>query len=465
MKKLPLCLILFLIALPLWTQNEFDDFAGDTWEENIAEDAVSPEEPKNPAKKKFHIKNRTVEFSFTNFSFGVSNSFIAAEDIFHNPFYILQNINDIIEDPVRIYQDPVSIDMNEFFSGFKFNFYQNIKPFSFNFNWKDKWGFGLDIGHIDIRGNLAVPDTVLRFNETESETFGASGAVFADVGIPVFFHINNLKIKIRPAAYVTLIYTEPSFKYRYQESSNDAGTIMGMTLEVDYSMRIYSILNLDIDPEDMPQHMADNAMDILRDNLGYDFGLSMEYPLMDWLDIGVDMVNIPIPYAAATLNYYLQLNGNFFVDTSHIDIDPESGNFDIDWDKFWHNDEISFVYETEHVKKTINRPFAMLFYANYRPFNSRFLSLIPSLGFSLNRLYPDPLSIEGGLSARFDFINMIITTIGINYNDRIFRNSIDFAFNFRAFELDFGLSTQSVNFSKSLRGAGIGVNFGLKFGW
>jgi hypothetical protein len=441
------------MVFPLWAQNEFDDFSDDF--------EIAPEEPQEPAKPPFRMKNRMVELSAPNLSYGISNTFLAARDIINNPFYLLWNIGDIIDDPSRIYRDPVVIDIDDFLNGFKFNVNMAIKPVSLNFNWKDQWGFGLDIGHIDVWGNLAIPDTVLRTKETKSATFGAGGAAFVDVGIPVFFHINNAKIKIRPAVYVPLIYTEPSFKYRYQETGEDDDTFSGMRLEVDYSMCIYSLVDLG----DIEQSFADNAWNIPRDNFGYDFGLCVEYPWSDRLDLGINVVNIPVPYAAAKLNYYTQINGKISLDTSSIDLESESGKFDFNEEELWQIDEMEFIAGDERVNKTIYRPFVLLFYADYRPSYSRPLSLIPSLGFSINWLYVEPASIEGGLSVRYDFINMIITTVGINYNDRVFKNSIDVAFNFRAVEIDLGLSAQSPNLVKSWQGAGIGVNFGLKFGW
>jgi hypothetical protein len=107
----------------------------------------------------------------------------------------------------------------------------------------------------------------------------------------------------------------------------------------------------------------------------------------------------------------------------------------------------------------------MLFYAKYRPNESQIFSLIPSLGFSISRLYAQLGSIEGGLSARCDLSNIFITTIGINYNDRRWKNSIDFVLNLRVFEFDLGISFQSSDFVKSFQGAGLGVAVGFKFGW
>ena len=108
----------------------------------------------------------------------------------------------------------------------------------------------------------------------------------------------------------------------------------------------------------------------------------------------------------------------------------------------------------------------MLFYGDYRPFETRKLSLIPVMGFSINPLYVNKGAFEGGLGVRFDLGNIFITTLGIHYMDRMWKNSVDFTlFNLRAFQLDLGLVFQSQKFVESWRGAGFGANFGIKFGW
>jgi hypothetical protein len=454
MKKI-LCFLSCLFICPLlWAQNPEIN-------KNNTDDDNAPEKP---AKEKFRLKNRTVELSIANISFGFSNDFISASDIINNPVYIIKNFSDIKNDPALIYKDPIEIEIDDLTKGISFNLSGAIKPFSFNFNWKDKWGFGLDIAHIEATGNVTLAGNMLAFKEAEQEKSGAGAAVFVDVGVPIFFHAGDLKIKVRPAVYLPLLYTEPSITYTAKDE---------MYYNINYNMYIYSPFNMkslqDGDTAAVTQDMQDNYRNILKNNLGYDFGLSAEYPLNRHLDIGVDFVNIPVPFATAKLNHFLQLQGEAFLDTSKIDIDKiieDEGNLPENfWDEiagFTFNDPVT-GYNSDG--KTIFRPFKMLVYANYRPFDSRILSLVPSLGFSINRLYTRPAAVEGGLGVCLDFANIFITTLGVHYNDRKWKNSIDIALNLRAFELDMGLTFQSQNFIKSWQGAGLGVNFGIKIGW
>jgi len=443
--------------------------AGEEKEGEPPETSETPQAPEPKEKKKFRLKNRMVELSVANISVDVANNFISASDIIKSPFYMLKNINDIIEDPKLIWQDPPVIDLDRFFDGFQLNFGASVKPFSFNFNWKDKWGFGLDIAHINVTGNMSLSGNLTTVSEAVEDKFGVGGAAFVDVGVPVFFHYRDFKIKLRPSAYVPLIYAEPKVTYTYTEIHD------GTRFEINYDMRVYSLVSLE-NLDDLTQNLTDDARNIPKNNMGYDFGLNVEYPWRHNIDLGIDMVNVPVPFAAARLYHYMHLNGSIWADTSKLDIadllqKDENGDFkDIDLDDlrgtvFDYPDEFSPEYKFDAAGKKIYRPFVMAFYANYRPFASPFLTLIPSLGFSINYLYTQVAAVEGGLTARLDAANMFITTLGIHYKDRRWKNSVDFILNLRAFEFDFGLSLQSQDFAQSWQGAGLGVNIGLKFGW
>jgi hypothetical protein len=447
-------LILFLFAVPVWAQEQPERFETATAEVSAEFDMEEMELP--PIKEKFRFKNRTVELSVANISFDFANNFITAADVFNSPFFLLKNIKDIIADPVLIYRDPVEINLDNFFNGFKLNFGAEIKPLSLNFNYKDRWGIGLDIAHIKVEGNQSFAGDVFAFNKIEKEKSGVGGAVFVDVGIPVFFHINKFKIKIRPSAYVPLVYTEPNISFASRE---------GTKLKINYNMYVYSLVDMGglqddgVDP--LIQDLQDNYMGILKNNLGYDFRLGVEYPWYQWLDVGVDIVNIPL--SAASLNHYMQIKGSMSIEIDEIDVNTVQDH------DFW-NEAYTFesddpVTGYDSSGKKIYRPFKMLFYANYRPFNSQTLTLIPSLGFSINYFYLKPATIEGGLSVCLDLANIFITTLGVNYNDRKWKNSLDLVFNLRAFELDLGLAIEGQNFRQSWQGAGLGINFGLKLGW
>ena len=491
--KGPLFIFVFLFALAfLPAQNDYNSFGDGVFDDGSnfpvldgeppdyplagEEKAEAPPEPETPEKRPvLPFKNRMVELSIAGTGIEFSNNFIASTDMIKDPFYLLGNINDIIKKPGLIWKDPVVVNLDHFFDGFTFNFGASVRPLSINFNWKDQWGVGLDIAHIDITGNFSLSGNLVTFSEAEEEKFGVGGAIFVDVGVPVFFSYGDFKIKLRPAAYVPVVYTEPKVTYRFinVEKEKDGEIVEGTRYEVNYDMRVYSLVSME-DMDALAQNMIDNARDIPKNNMGYDFKLNVEYPWRYDVDIGVDIVNIPVPFAAARLYHYMHLNGSVWADLSELDVldlvekDEDGNTKDLDALRgtvYDYPDDFSPEYKINTEGKKIYRPFAMVFYAHYRPFEAHPLTLIPSLGFSINYLYSKVAAIEGGLSARFDASNLFITTLGINYNDRRWINSMDFILNLRAFEFDLGISFQSQKFVRSWQGAGLGVNIGLKFGW
>jgi len=486
-KSLLLCFLLFKCLFLFAHDDDADDEWG-AWTHGVRSDAkysvLIPEDdaadeeawvwetweawknarPVPARRERFAIPNRTFELSIMQTNFRIGNTFIAYGDFFQSPFRILRNLidsdsfADFRDDPSNYYRDNIFINIDNFFDGFVLQFGLDVAPLSINFNMRDRWGFGLDIAHISASGSLNLPRDALSLS-AGSELFGAGGAVFVEFGVPVFFHANRFRVSLRPAAYLPLLHIRPGITY----------VSRGYRFEVSYDMRVFSPFSLEGlfgngngDADVLERIMEDPAGFVLN-GLGYDISLGVEYPLFPWLSIGVNLVNIPL--FPGTLDYYVRLRGNAFFDTGNIDVggilDDENG-YSLD-------DVFGFTAEDasfgEGAGQRILRPFTMLFYADLRPFGTPTVALIPSLGFSINQQHAQVAALEGGLSARFDLANILITTVGINYNDRMWSNSLDLALNFRILEIGFGLSMQSPRFVRSFQGTGFGVSFGLKIGW
>jgi len=350
-----------------------------------------------------------------------------------------------------IFSDVLEIDLQDIIDGFRINFGANFAPLSMNINVRDRWGFGLDIGHVTMTGNFSLPGALLSFQEASDELFGVGGAAFVEFGVPVFFHVRNFRVRVRPALYTPLFHARPGIRYSFD----------GYRLDMDFRMSIYSALNLG---DMFGDEGSGNFNGIPGHAFGGDLSLDVQYPLLYWLNVGVNISNIPI--VPSNLRHYARMEGNVFFDTSHLDFgDLRNGNGGLMDDVFGSNMEDLRFGELADGRRVL-RPFSMLFYAEARPISGRrFMTVIPSLGFSINGLYPRVFALEGGISTRFDLANMLFATIGINYNDRRWRNSLDFGFNLRAFELGIGISSQSPSFVGSFTGAGVGLDFVMRFGW
>jgi hypothetical protein len=170
-------------------------------------------------------------------------------------------------------------------------------------------------------------------------------------------------------------------------------------------------------------------------------------------DIGLDFISIPI--VPSTLSSYMQMKG-LIGSLDPVDLEGFLDAF---------NDmQTSTDYENNGNKR-VERPFKMIAWANWRPFANRDLFIVtPSLGFSINELYPNPVAPEIGIAAKLSLANIFNPSIGISYEDRLWKNAFNLGLNFRAIELNFGAGLQAQSFLKSWN-SGLSVNVGVKMGW
>jgi hypothetical protein len=456
MKQVLLCFTLLLITASLWAQTGPVDSlpaAGEPAESPaVASEPVDSQQPASepadsqlaegdnadPAaeetsaqKKPFRFKNRTFELGF-NMQAGFANDFTTTSEIL---------------------KKTVVVDVSNFEKGLKIDAGAYITPLSLNLNWKDKWGGGLFAG-LEAAANMDISGNMVTFKKTDEDNFGAGGAVFLDIGTHAFFYIDDFKIKIKTSGFIPLAYVEPGITYRF--ITRPDGYIKA---GIDYDMRVYTAFDAQV----MVDKGIGEALSTIDASLGIDLGIGVEYPLSRWLDldmdfdVGVEMTHFPL--VPAVLKQYMYMAGYAGIETNDI-INDVQNNID---SLFQTPDDFDPKYGKD--EKQILRPFKMVAYGNYRPFDTSILTLTPLLGFAINPLYVQPGSIEVGARARCDLSNLFITTVGIGYLDRKWKNSIDFVFNFRAMELDIGIAAQSQSFVKSWQAAGVEIAMGLKFGW
>jgi hypothetical protein len=122
--------------------------------------------------------------------------------------------------------------------------------------------------------------------------------------------------------------------------------------------------------------------------------------------------------------------------------------------------------ETGKEEIKVRRPFKMIARADWRPlFGKKLLTITPVFGCCHDALYDDPFSLELGLNACLNLVNLFLVRAGINYTDRLFINSLGLTLNLRALVIDIGADLRSQEFSEIWAGKGFGLNFGLRFGW
>ena len=344
----------------------------------------------------------------------------------------------------QIFQETIELNLDNLANGFNINLGISIAPLYFKYNSKKGWGLGISTV-VDAAGILGASGKLLSLDEATNDKSDLSGAIFASVGIDTFFTIKSLKVKLRPAMYYTLAYIKPDLSY----TNNDSA------FGVSYDIRIYEAFSFDSFPDNFD----------LKASPGFDVSFGLEFPLSKALelnkkapfldfDIGLDFINIPI--VPSSLSNYTQYSGSMGNDNLEgLSISDFFASFKTD-------NESSSGEESVNV----DRPFKVNLWANWRPFNgSSLFTIIPLIGLSINQLYVEPLSIEGGVSVCLSLVNMLIVRAGVNYMDRMWINSLSLAFNLRLFEVDLGVDIRSQEFLASWKGSGLGINAALKFGW
>jgi hypothetical protein len=407
MKKLCVVFLLCAVLFPLQSRADDEGYPLledeglwndiEAWRDKTKGNAE--EEPAKTSSDKFWIKDRVFEVGIGSLSVGF---------------------------PKGILEKVIVIDLDELGKGFFMNFSGDL--FYFKYSKNNEWGFRVFAGG-DVIGDFALSEKMLSFSKATDEKSDIAGAVFAEAGAEGFFHIKKvpvlekIKLKAGLAGFVPLFYA-------YQEKINYT---LDDYFEFDYDIKVFSAIK-------------DNKFSLDK-KLGLDLRFGAEYPLASFLDLGVDVKNIPLVPATMTDYMHIKDTINLGGDLDELpDFMPE----DPEW-------------KTEN--KEINRPFKAHVWAEWRPFNTPIFSLIGSAGFQNNQLYAEPFSMECGLKARFNWANLFIATAGVRLEDRLWKTGVDIGLNFRAFELDLGIDLRSHDFAESFKGEFLGVTLGIKVGW
>ena len=388
---------------------------------------------KTEKKTSSSIQDRSFEIGLALLNVNFANNFLSATDIL---------------------QDVIIIDLDKLGDGLKFNFGVNAAPIYFKFKTKEGWGLGFS-ADINAIGVLDISGKMLSFNEAVKDNSDVGGAVFTSAAVNTFLEAEGFKLKISPALFFTLAYIAPpknvpsSVVYTLDYSG-------GTVICIDYAARVYTGFLWE-----------DNKFS-LTSNPGMDFTIGFEYPFAKGIgltdttpfldfDIGLDLINIS--FIPSTMTNYMKVKGRVGKDEPIKIINKDDEDEDED---LFSQDEIT----NEEKIIQVSRPFKMILRADWRPFGgNKFLTITPVIGFCHNDLYYEPFSLETGLNVCLNFGNLFLIKTGFNYTDRLFVNNLGFILNIRAFELDIGVDLRSQEFAQLWRGAGLGVNLGLKFGW
>jgi hypothetical protein len=344
---------------------------------------------------------------------------------------------------VDILQETIKINGTELASradsdGFQLNTaFMFRSGFDINGNTK---GFGMFVT-VDGSINLDVSDPLLSLlangnvgNTSSSGSLPVSGAVFADVGFHHYFDINKLRVDIRPAWFLPLVYipqSEVSFTFDTENS---------VTVSAFGSMSAYLPVNLE--------------SGTLNNVGGLDFSASAEYALFPILDIGLGITHIPLMPARLSNKASASINDRILDSVSIIDIlkDPDSLSLDFSPD-----------YSSSSAEIYVSRPFNMNAWFLYRPLRTDLLTIRPNMGLTTNT--PSGITyLNMGLMLELNVARVFFLRVQSGYEEGIWQHGAGFALNLHIFQLDIKAALSSQEYLPAWNGRGLTVGIGLHVG-
>jgi hypothetical protein len=391
--------------------------------------ADSGGEPQNS----WQMPDRVVEFGL-DLDLGFGNSLIKLEDVFNFRKTLLINLTGLAAGKLSFQENAaLSVFLNinlgkelslGLFSGVQVDAYQSAPE---------------EFTELLRRGNI----------RTRSMNLGVSagGAVFVDAGMRAEAVFDKLRLTVKPAVYIPLVYLPPMDANIDLDVSGS-----GMVLNGSANMDLYSAVPLEMvfgGPVDLA------ALMFLP--LGFDLGLEGTYTLLPVLDLGLGISQIPL--YPARLRYRMRQELSMKGDWSDLFNTLTSGSFDLPVV------ENSQTY-TDDASFTAFRPLRFDFFAEYRPAVIDLFVFRPHIGFSLLTIFGyDTACFNMGLEGRIKIANILGLSLYTGYVERLWKHAFGFSLNFRALELNGEISLRGPDILSSLKGMGIGAFLGIKVGF
>jgi len=325
-----------------------------------------------------------------------------------------------------------------------------------NLNLKN-FGLGLYTGTSAI-AHSSIPKSIFELlsggNEIGKEYSGdmnirgdafVSSGVWFGTNVPT--PIGPFTLKVSPAYYVPIFHIhEPTTSYTLVTNADGSTTAKG---QVD--IPVYTAIpGQKLEDDTMT---SDDVSEALSSG-GLDISASAEYQLLPFLGLGARIQNLPL--SAAELSYRTRIVSTFEMNADPVleDLDAvESGDF------ITTSEENEFYHDQDSVK--VYRPFKIGFTADFRPLNSRILSLHPNLDFAVH----DGAYADVGLKAQSNLLNIFIFEASTNYEDRVWKQRAGLTLNLRVLEVQVLAGGQSEHFGKSFTGAGFNMMVGMRMGF
>ncbi|MDR3145362.1 MAG: hypothetical protein LBU21_03715 [Treponema sp.] len=278
----------------------------------------------------------------------------------------------------------------------------------------------------------------------------AGAAAFVDAGLRVESVVDKLRVAVKPAAYVPLVYLPP-----LDMGVELSMTESGMVLDGSAVMNMYAAVS----PEKLLEEGITDLAVLIPSPLPLGFDLSLEgsYELLPVLDLGLSISHIPL--YPAQLRYRMRQEFSIKGDWSDLFNTLTEGNFDMP------AMESSRTY-SDGTLFTAFRPLRFDVSVAYRPLGIDLFVFRSHIGFSVLTVFGyDTACFNAGLGGEIRIANILGLSLGTDYVERLWKHALGLRLNLRALELNGEISLKGPDIPNSFQGRGLGATVGIRLGF
>lgn len=325
-----------------------------------------------------------------------------------------------------------------------FNLRADMAPeLAVNLNIKD-FHLGFSSG-VDLYENLEVGKDLFDFlgygntvGETLDFTITNDLDVFTYSQMNLGFKVGKLKLNFQPAVFVPVVSVRGAGGKATVLNDSEGN----LNVDVDMNMDVYSVIELKYQDNKVEFDPA-SIEAALKTSYGFDLGGGFTYPLSKTLNLGA---TCRIPVIPGYLYNKANVNTGFEYKMKITDFsNAEKTSKDI-------------TVTNEAAKLAIHRPLKVNAYLDKNLLGTLFNARAGG-GFGIRRPFSDDAVFypEYYLGLTLNLIDMLKIGVSTQYKDQLFIHQLGTTFNLRLIQWDFGISTQSSSFKKSLSVAGVGA--------
>ncbi|MDR2468016.1 MAG: hypothetical protein LBD22_03555 [Spirochaetaceae bacterium] len=458
--RLILSVIIFNAAFAGYAQESFEAEDDELQHEAAPEehDRVEPPPPSVPEADLWagQRRRRMFELGLFHFSLGFSTPYMPAKDVVKEVWNYL------------FHDENINVAFSQINQDISTNFNFNFTPITIKKNTKTKteldFWTGIESKFLFKASDEtidAVKELISKQNDPTTMnidkmngTITIGGYAFFELGMGAARTFVDKRLWMRAAVqvYTPLVYIKKETLSLHGYSSATSGNGL-MGIEGTGEINMYLPFNMET------MNVAQTPC-----SSGLDLSLNGRYAAFSWLDLGVDLLHIPM--IPATLGY-----------RTHAELDVNVKVPDLTDTAYWTPDKIAqlatknlamnFAWEfdiSERVNQYCLRPLRFDITAFFKPFKSSIFIIRPMTGFSFNTAF-GAFILNYGIALNLNLPVIFSFDIGTRCYEETWKHYINVIFDFYDFELDIGISLEGPYFIESWSGRGAGMYFALKIGY